>query len=157
MANSNIPKIKSTQVIHNGTDLASYMNDNMYSKDDTMNKTQIEDLVRNTINPVPNVNYYNSESEIPITNGEQIIFYAACSGLIRIKLTDTCIYEQRIENMSDSFWLLWIQNTDIQGSFINTLGTRKYMQTGCIIEKATTEFIPDDTSVNNSYVFVTIV
>lgn len=152
MSSGDIPKLKAKQVLYKNTDLDQYLSDEM------MDKSSVEKLVQNTINPVPNVNYYNSEDSIPITNGEQIIFYAAQSGLIKIYLTDDCIYEYRLESLEDCCWLLWIQNTEIQGSLINpTTGKRQYMQTYCIVESARTEFIPDDTNQNTSYVFITIV
>lgn len=152
MSSGDIPKLKAKQVLYKNTDLDQYLSDEM------MDKSSVEKLVQNTINPAPNVNYYNSEDSIPITNGEQIIFYAAQSGLIKIYLTDDCIYEYRLESLEDCCWLLWIQNTEIQGSLINpTTGKRQYMQTYCIVESARTEFIPDDTNQNTSYVFITIV
>lgn len=152
MSNKDIPKIKAKQVIYNNIDLDTYLSEEM------MDKSSVEKLVQTTINPIPNVNYYNSQDSILITNGEQIIFYAADPGLMKIYLTDTCIYEYRLESIEDCCWLLWIQNTEIQGSLINaSTGKRQYMRTDCVVESAKTEFIPDDTTQNNSYVFITIV
>lgn len=149
--NNEIPKLRAKQIIYNDTDLDTYLSEEM------MDKSSVEDLVKTTINPLPNVQFYNSEDSIPITSGEQIIFYVANPGVVKIYLTDTCVYEYRLDSREDCCWLLWIQNTDIQGSLINaSTGKREYMQTECIVTQARTIFIPDDPSLNTSYVFITI-
>lgn len=153
-SNNNIPKILAKQVLYDNMDLDAYLKDNILPKEETMKKTEIEELVKRTINPVPAATYYNDPTTIPIINGVQIIFYASGSGTMKITMGNK-VYERVLENVSDCDWLLWIQNGETQGSLINSAGYRTHMIVGKIVESADIEWIPDK-STNQAYVFITI-
>lgn len=152
--NNKIPKLYSDQILYADHTVKDQL-ENIYTKDETMTKSEVKAVCKETINPAPTVKFYNSIKNIPIQNGMQIIYYTQHPGTMKIKM-GKAEYVDNIPSANDARWLLWNQNYDIAGSLISTQGFRVYMDTGCIISEAEFEWTTDESIENSAWVVVTI-
>jgi hypothetical protein len=71
-----------------------------------------------------------------------LAFYAACAGTFTFTMGDK-IFSHTVASVNDVVWALWIQTSDIDGSFIFPSGTRTYLTTNEIVSESSVSFVKD--------------
>jgi hypothetical protein len=70
---------------------------------------------------------YKNPAEVPLESGSQYIFYGSTGGTISVQVgsNENNKVDYQLSSGFDIVWILYVQTSEVQGSIIETSGTRK--------------------------------